>query len=109
MSTSAHQFAIVSCLALATLVGCHADHNTPGPVDARSFAEAATREGNWRAAATRWHEVYLAEGPSYFNGAGPRLVDGLEILAEILHREAFPGRRRSGYTRVGSAARTLRS
>lgn len=30
-------------------------------------------------------EVWLVDGPSYFNGAGPRLIDGVEILAGILH------------------------
>jgi len=38
-------------------------------------------------------EVWHADGPSYFNGAGPRLVDGVEILAELLHPEVFPRRR----------------
>ena len=50
--------------------------------------------------ATASGEVYHADGPSYFNGAGPRLVDGLEILAEILHPDVFPRRRRQGYTRL---------
>jgi len=50
--------------------------------------------------AVRSGEVYLADGPSYFNGAGPRLVDGLEILAEILHPDVFPRRHRRGYARL---------
>lgn len=50
--------------------------------------------------AVRRGEVYHADGPSYFNGAGPRLVDGLEILAEILHPETFPRRHRRGYVRI---------
>ena len=33
--------------------------------------------------------VYLAEANQYFNRPGPRLVETLEILAEILHPEAF--------------------
>jgi len=45
-------------------------------------------------------EVYHADGPSYFNGGGVRLVDGLEILAEILHPAAFPRRHRSGFARL---------
>ena len=52
--------------------------------------------------AVRNGEVYLADGPSYFNGAGPRLVDGLEILAEIIHPEVFRRRHRRGYTRIRS-------
>ena len=50
--------------------------------------------------AVRSGEVYLADGPSYFNGAGPRLIDGLEILAEILHPEAFPRRHRRGWRKL---------
>jgi iron complex transport system substrate-binding protein len=34
--------------------------------------------------------IYLADGNHYFNRPGPRLVDSLEILAEILHPEACP-------------------
>lgn len=33
--------------------------------------------------------VYLADGNQYFNRPGPRLVESLKILAEILHPEAF--------------------
>jgi iron complex transport system substrate-binding protein len=33
--------------------------------------------------------VYLADGNQYFNRPGPRLVESLQILAEILHPEAF--------------------
>jgi len=35
------------------------------------------------------HRVYLADGNQYFNRPGPRIVESLEILAEILHPEAF--------------------
>ncbi|NEP88652.1 MAG: cobalamin-binding protein [Okeania sp. SIO2C2] len=34
-------------------------------------------------------KVYITDGNSYFNRPGPRLVDSLEILAEILHPELF--------------------
>ncbi|MFN3486482.1 MAG: ABC transporter substrate-binding protein [Planctomycetota bacterium] len=53
-----------------------------------------------RLPAVRAGEVYLVDGPSYFNGAGPRLVRGLEILAEILHPQVFPRRTRRGWRRV---------
>ena len=46
-------------------------------------------------------EVYVADGHSYFNGSGPRLVDGLEILAEIIHPGEFPRRHRAGYFKWG--------
>ncbi|HKS15835.1 MAG TPA: hypothetical protein VJU16_00830, partial [Planctomycetota bacterium] len=47
--------------------------------------------------AARNGDVYVADGHSYFNGSGPRLVDGLEILAEILHPKEFPRKHRKGY------------
>ena len=47
--------------------------------------------------ATKTGEVYVADGHAFFNGSGPRLVDGLEILSEIIHPEVFPRRHRSGY------------
>ncbi len=34
--------------------------------------------------------VYVTDGNQYFNRPGPRLVDSLEILAQILHPEEFP-------------------
>lgn len=39
-------------------------------------------------------EVYAVHGAAYFNRSGPRLVEGVEILAEILHPEGFPRRER---------------
>ena len=55
-----------------------------------------------RLPAVKSGEVFLADGPSYFNGAGPRLVDGLEILAEIIHPDIFERRHRRGYARLRS-------
>jgi len=34
-------------------------------------------------------EVYLTDGNQYFNRPGPRLVDSLEILIEIIHLDKF--------------------
>ena len=39
--------------------------------------------------AVRNGRVVLADGNQYFNRPGPRLVESLEILAEILHPETF--------------------
>ena len=39
--------------------------------------------------AARTGRVALADGNAYFNRSGPRLVESLEILAEILHPGAF--------------------
>jgi iron complex transport system substrate-binding protein len=35
-------------------------------------------------------QVYITDGNAYFNRPGPRLVDSLEIVAEILHPRQFP-------------------
>ena len=40
--------------------------------------------------ASRAGRVWIVDGSSYFNRPGPRLVDGLEILAHILQPELFP-------------------
>jgi iron complex transport system substrate-binding protein len=40
--------------------------------------------------------VYVTDGNQYFNRPGPRLVDSLEILLEILHPEVVPSPRYHG-------------
>ncbi len=35
--------------------------------------------------------VYLADGNAYFSSPGPRLIDGLEIMAKALHPRRYPG------------------
>lgn len=42
-------------------------------------------------------KVYITDGNSYFNRPGPRLVDSVEILAEILHPDLF----HFGYQGIG--------
>ncbi|MGB3511577.1 MAG: cobalamin-binding protein [Microcoleaceae cyanobacterium] len=42
-------------------------------------------------------KVYITDGNSYFNRPGPRLVDSVEILAEILHPDLF----NFGYQGIG--------
>ncbi len=49
----------------------------------------AARPGWSALAAVRAKRVFLADGNQYFNRPGPRLVESLEILAEILHPELF--------------------
>jgi iron complex transport system substrate-binding protein len=59
---------------------------------ARTYQEmpALTRKPEWpRLRAVRNGCVYLADGNQYFNRPGPRLVESLEILAEMLHPRAF--------------------
>jgi len=39
--------------------------------------------------AVRAGRVFVADGNQYFNRPGPRLVESLEILAEVLHPDSF--------------------
>ena len=36
-------------------------------------------------------KVFVVDGSAYFSRPGPRIVDSLEILAEIIHPELFEG------------------
>ena len=45
--------------------------------------------------------VYATDGNAYFNRPGPRLVESLEILAEILHPAHFGfGHEGTGWNRL---------
>ncbi len=56
----------------------------------RQEAQMLTQLPEWQQLhATKTGRVYITDGNSYFNRPGPRLVDSLEILAEILHPEIF--------------------
>lgn len=56
----------------------------------RQEANLLTQRSDWeKLHATQSGRVYITDGNSYFNRPGPRLVDSLEILAEILHPEIF--------------------
>jgi len=39
--------------------------------------------------AVKTNRVYIADGNQYFNRPGPRIVDSIEILAEIIHPKQF--------------------
>src|SRR5467141_1494548 len=56
----------------------------------------------WKALrAVRQGQISLADGNQFFNRPGPRLVESLEILAGILHPEAFRfGHEGSGWQRL---------
>lgn len=51
----------------------------------------STRAGWHDLPAVRAGRVYIVESPSYFSRPGPRIVTGLEMLAEIIHPELFSG------------------
>ena len=45
-----------------------------------------TSRPEWRdLPAVRNGQVYVVDGPAYFNCSGPRLIDGIELLAGLLH------------------------
>ncbi len=68
-----------------------------------------TRKREWPALqAVRDGRVFLLDGHQFFNRPGPRLVESLEILAEMLHPEKFRfGHEDAGWERFG-APRTNR-
>jgi iron complex transport system substrate-binding protein len=41
--------------------------------------------------AVKNEKVFVLDSPAYYSRSGPRLVDGLEIMAHLLHPELFPG------------------
>ena len=56
----------------------------------RTEAQLLTNRLEWQQLhATQSGRVYITDGNAYFNRPGPRLVESLEILAEILHPEIF--------------------
>ncbi|WP_008319560.1 cobalamin-binding protein [Leptolyngbya sp. PCC 6406] len=65
----------------------------------RREAETLTHHSAWSTLkAVRQGHVYLVDGNQYFNRPGPRLVESLEILAEIFHPEVFgTGHRGQGW------------
>jgi iron complex transport system substrate-binding protein len=59
---------------------------------ARTMDETSllTRTPGWSdLRAVREGRVFVADGNQYFNRPGPRIVESLEILAELLHPELF--------------------
>ena len=49
------------------------------------------REGWQSLPAVRNRRVYVVDAGAYTSRSGPRLVDGLEIMAEMIHPELFSG------------------
>ena len=72
----------------------------------RSELSALTARPEWPALrAVRAGRVCLADGNAYFHRPGPRLVESLEILAEILHPDSFGfGHEGRGWLRLQEAA-----
>ena len=56
----------------------------------RQEAETLMTNSDWQnLKAVKNNQVYITDGNAYFNRPGPRLVDSLEILAEILYPQQF--------------------
>lgn len=68
----------------------------------RAELDVLTGRTGWDALrAVRSGDVYLLDGHHYFNRPGPRIVESLEILAEILHPDRFDfGHRGTGWERI---------
>jgi iron complex transport system substrate-binding protein len=79
---------------------------------ARTLSEmsALTEREEWHALrAVQSGQVYVTDGNQYFNRPGPRLVESVEILAEILHPQQFSfGHEGSGWQRFVSQPMTTR-
>jgi iron complex transport system substrate-binding protein len=62
-----------------------------------------------RLKAVRADRVFIADGNQYFNRPGPRVVESLEILAEMLHPELFRfGHEGRGWVRYNSVKEARR-
>lgn len=51
------------------------------------LARAGPTHDEWRRAHDHWPHIYVVDAASYFSRPGPRLIDGVELLAAILHPE----------------------
>ena len=61
----------------------------------RTKSDLHILEGNplWASLpAVRHEQIYVVNGSAYFSRPGPRVVDSLEILAELIHPDIFAGR-----------------
>ena len=56
----------------------------------RELAALATKPEWPTLRAVKLRRVFVADGNAFFNRPGPRLVDSLELLAELLHPQLFP-------------------
>jgi iron complex transport system substrate-binding protein len=66
------------------------------------------KEGWADVTAVREGQVFIADGNQYFNRPGPRLAESLEILAEVLHPQAFSfGHEGTGWMRFRSPEETV--
>jgi len=71
----------------------------------------ASKPGFYDLPAVRSGEMYVVDSPAFFSRPGPRVVDGLEILAQIIHPQLFSGLFSTGGTMklVWEVARPIQS
>jgi iron complex transport system substrate-binding protein len=70
---------------------------------ARQDVPLLERQPGWASLkAVRSGRVIVADGNAYFNRPGPRVVESLEILAELLHPETFEPRHADAYWIAGT-------
>jgi iron complex transport system substrate-binding protein len=68
----------------------------------REWARTQPFPGWERLPAVRAHEVWAVDASSFFSRPGPRLVDGVEVLAQILHPDLFDVPRPDAAFRMGA-------
>jgi len=70
----------------------------------RKELSALTNRADWKELkAVKTQRVYVADGNQFFNRPGPRLVESLEILAEIFHPDLFQfGHQKKGWEKLNS-------
>jgi iron complex transport system substrate-binding protein len=68
----------------------------------RRESKFLTSHPGWRnLRAVKSRNIYITDGNHYFNRPGPRIVESIEILAEILHPKLFSfGHERRGWSRL---------
>ena len=55
-----------------------------------SEMSSLTKDKEWNSLrAVQNNQVYITDGNQYFNRPGPRLIDSLEILVEIIHNQKY--------------------
>jgi iron complex transport system substrate-binding protein len=68
------------------------------------MASLAKHDGWLKLRAVKNNRVFVTDGNQYFNRPGPRMVESLEILAEIIHADRFHFEHRgNAWERLNSA------
>jgi len=69
--------------------------------DSQLQARLLVEQAGWAdLPAVKAGQVYAVDGSWYFNRPGPRVVDGIEILARLLHPDAWRGPVPQGYSKI---------